>query len=250
MPELTNLFVFSNGVVRRNYRFLRVIFLILFLYKRLMNPNFKSNERELVKIAGFFKRQSRKLIDAGKLDKEHEQVGEAVDRFIATIEDHANVRARILDDRQTLRKLVRDNAVCPRCHTGDKLKLTGTEKDSKGRVSNRYKCRKCNIQFTWNRPNNPWDMVRYIEEVMETMREQRESGSLTTEEADHLSRALESMQANLNALKPVIDSHDEEYNRICERDQEMEKVIHEFKNSLLIEKIKMDTWDNRDVNRT
>ena len=101
MPELTNLFVFSNGVVRRNYRFLRVIFLILFLYKRLMNPNFKSNERELVKIAGFFKRQSRKLIDAGKLDKEHEQVGEAVDRFIATIEDHANVRARILDDRQT-----------------------------------------------------------------------------------------------------------------------------------------------------
>src|SRR5690606_34041449 len=117
-----------------------------------MNPNFKSNERELVKIAGFFKRQSRMLIDAGKLDNEHARGGEAVDKFIASLEEHANTRARILDDRQTLRKIVKDNAVCPRCSTSDKLKLTGTEKDDKGRVSNRYKCRKCNIQFTWNRP--------------------------------------------------------------------------------------------------
>jgi hypothetical protein len=26
---------------------------------------------------------------------------------------------------------------------------------------------------------------------------------------------------------------------------EMDKLIHEFKNSLLIEKIKMNTWENR-----
>ncbi len=212
-----------------------------------MNPNFKSNERELVKIAGFFKRQSRKLIDAGKLDSEHAQVGEAVDKFIASLEEHANTRAKILDDRQVLRKIVKDNAVCPRCNTSDKLKLTGTEKDEKGRVSNRYKCRKCNIQFTWNRPNNPWDMVRYIEEVMETLRVKRESGGLSEAEAGQLTVALESMQANLDTLRPVIDAHDEEYSRILERDREMEKIIHEFKNSLLIEKIKLDTWENRDA---
>ncbi len=212
-----------------------------------MNPNFKSNERELVKIAGFFKRQSRKLIDAGKLDSEHAQVGEAVDKFIASLEEHANTRAKILDDRHVLRKIVKDNAVCPRCNTSDKLKLTGTEKDEKGRVSNCYKCRKCNIQFTWNRPNNPWDMVRYIEEVMETLRVKRESGGLSEAEAGQLTVALESMQANLDTLRPVIDAHDEEYSRILERDREMEKIIHEFKNSLLIEKIKLDTWENRDA---
>ncbi len=213
-----------------------------------MNPNFKSNERELVKIASFFKRQSRKLIDAGKLDREHGQVGEAVDKFIASMEEHANTRAKILSDRETLRKIVKDNAVCPRCHTNDKLKSAGTEKDEKGRVSNRYKCRKCNIQFTWNRPNNPWDMVSYIQEVMETLRSKRESGTMSESEAEQVSQALESMQANLDTFKPVIDAHDEEYRHIIERDREMEKIIHEFKNSLLIEKIKLDTWENRDAN--
>jgi hypothetical protein len=53
------------------------------------------------------------------------------------------------------------------------------------------------------------------------------------------------MEANLSRLKPVIDAHDKEYNAVVERDKEMEQLIHEFKNSLLIEKIKMDTWDNK-----
>lgn len=214
-----------------------------------MNPNFKSNERELVKIATFFKRQSRKLIDAGKLDREHAQVGEAVDKFIASMEEHANARASILSDRQTLRKIVKDNAVCPRCHTSDKLKIAGTEKDEKGRASNRYKCRKCNIQFTWNRPNNPWDMISYIQEVMDILKSQRESGTMSEAEAEQVAKALESMQSNLDTFKPVIDAHNEEYKRIIERDREMEKIIHEFKNSLLIEKIKLDTWENRDANK-
>ncbi len=55
----------------------------------------------------------------------------------------------------------------------------------------------------------------------------------------------QSMQANLDKLKPVIDAHDKDYDVLMARDLEMEKLIHEFKNSLLIEKIKMDTWENK-----
>jgi hypothetical protein len=36
-----------------------------------MNKHFKQNERELVKVATFFKKQSRKLIAEGKLGEEH-----------------------------------------------------------------------------------------------------------------------------------------------------------------------------------
>lgn len=92
-------------------------------------------------------------------------------------------------------------------------------------------------------------MISYIQEVMDTLKSKRESGTMSEAEAEQVAKALESMQSNLDTFKPVIDAHNEEYKRIIERDREMEKIIHEFKNSLLIEKIKLDTWENRDANK-
>ena len=46
-------------------------------------------------------------------------------------------------------------------------------------------------------------------------------------------------------LKPVIDAHNKDYDALQARDAEMEQLIHEFKNTLMIEKIKMDTWENK-----
>jgi hypothetical protein len=210
-----------------------------------MNKHFKANERELVKVATFFKRQSKKLIAEGKLGEEHKNVEEAVDRFIEEMDRHANVRAFIQEQRDYLSTLVKDSPVCPSCNTNDKLKLVGTEKNEKGWRSNRYKCRKCNIQFTWNKPNNPWDMIQYIEEIMIMFTGKLEDPSTTPEDRETFQSSLESMQANLDKLKPVIEAHDKEYEALLARDLEMERLIHEFKNSLLIEKIKMDTWENK-----
>jgi transposase-like protein len=210
-----------------------------------MNKHFKTNERELVKVASFFKRQSRKLIDEGKLGEENAKVGEAVDRFIEQMESHADIRAQILDQREALKKLVRDNAVCPRCNTGDKIKLVGTEKNSKGWKSNRYRCRKCNVDFTWNRPNNPWDMIKFIEEMIDMLVTKLSDPGVSELEKSHIETGLVNMRENLDKLKPVIEAHDAEYDAIQTRDAEMEQLIHEFKNSLLIERIKMDSWENR-----
>jgi hypothetical protein len=210
-----------------------------------MNKNFKSNERELVKVASFFKRQSKQLIDEGKLGEEHAKVGEAVDRFIEQMSQHADLRAQILLQREALRKIVKDNAVCPRCNTGDKLRHVGTDKNDKGWKSNRYRCRKCNVEFTWNRPNNPWDMILYIEEVIQMLTAKLSAPELAEGEKEQITAGLQNMNENLDKLKPVIQSHDSEYAAIQTRDTEMEQLIHEFKNSLLIERIKMDTWERR-----
>jgi hypothetical protein len=210
-----------------------------------MNKYYKSNERELVKIASFFKRQSKKLIETGKLGEEHKNVEQAVDQFIQQMDQHANTRAFILEQREYLNKLVKDNPVCPKCNTSDKLKLVGTAKNEKGWKSNKYKCRKCNIEFVWNRPNNPWDMIQFIEEVLVTLRSKHDVAEATDDDKRELSVMIDSMTANLNKLKPVIDAHDKEYHDLLTRDEEMARLIHEFKNSLLIEKIKMDTWENR-----
>jgi hypothetical protein len=210
-----------------------------------MNKHFKSNERELVKVATFFKRQSRKLIGEGKLGEEHWKVEEAVDRFVEQMNNHADSRAFVFEQREQLQKLVKDDASCPQCQKKDMLKLVGTEKNDKGWKSNRYRCRRCNIEFTWNRPNNPWDMIRYIEEVIQLLTLKQASESISLAEKQDLGPALENMQQNLGKLKPVIDAHDQQYQDILARDTEMEKLIHEFKNSLLIEKIKMDTWENK-----
>jgi hypothetical protein len=210
-----------------------------------MNKHFKPNERELVKVATFFKKRSRQLIEEGKLDEEHKKVEEAVDRFIEQMENHANARAFILEQRQHLLKLVKDNAQCPSCHKRDMLKLVGTEKNEKEWKSNRYKCRRCNIEFTWNLPNNPWDMIAYIDEMMQRLRSKQEAADTPEDEKAHMAASLAGMDANLQKLKPVIDAHNQEYTALQTRDLEMEKLIHEFKNSLLIEKIRMDTWENK-----
>jgi hypothetical protein len=207
-----------------------------------MNKHFKPNERELVKVATFFKKQSRKLIAEGKLGEENKSVEEAVDRFIEHMENHANTRAFVLEQREYLKKLVKDNAQCPHCHSRDMLKLSGTEKNEKGWKSNRYKCRKCNIYFTWNMPNNPWDMIQYIEEVLVAMRMKQENALTPEAEKQEALATLSHLKENLDKLKPVIDAHDQEFNELQKRETEMDKLIHEFKNSLLIEKIKMDTW--------
>lgn len=210
-----------------------------------MNKHFKNHERELVKVATFFKRQSKKLIAEGKLGEEHKKVEEAVDRFVEHMNNHANSRAFILEQRESLKKLVKDDAECPTCHKRDMLKLVGTDKNEKGWKSNRYKCRRCNIEFTWNRPNNPWDMVEYIGEVLQSLRAKHESETTSPGEKEQLAEGVATMQANLEKIKPVIDAHNKEYNDLLSRETEMEKLIHEFKNSLLIEKIKMDTWENK-----
>jgi hypothetical protein len=214
-----------------------------------MNKHFKSNERELVKVATFFKRQSKMLIDEGKLGEEHKKVEEAVDRFVEHMDQHANARAFILEQREALNKLVKDDAVCPSCNKKDMIKLVGTEKNEKGWKSNRYKCRKCNIEFTWNRPNNPWDMILYIEDVLQMLQSKQTDENTSVEEKAQLASGIESMQGHLGKLKPVIDAHNLEFEALQKREDEMEKLIHEFKNSLLIEKIKMDTWENKNRNK-
>lgn len=210
-----------------------------------MNKNFKPNERELVKVATFFKKESKRLISEGKLGEEHKKVEQAVDRFLEQINSHANARAFILEQREALKKLVKDDAQCPTCSKKDMLKLVGTEKNEKGWKSNRYKCRRCNIEFTWNRPNNPWDMLAYINEVLAMMQARKDDATVSDEEKQQIVAAMASMEGNLGKLKPVIDAHNAEYDELQTRDLEMEKLIHEFKNSLLIEKIKMDTWENK-----
>jgi hypothetical protein len=210
-----------------------------------MNENFKPNERELVKVATFFKKQSKKLIEEGKLGDEHKKVEEAVDRFVDQMNIHADNRAFILNQREQLQKLVKDDAECPTCRKKDMLKFVGMEKNEKGWKSNRYRCRRCNIEFTWNRPNNPWDMIPYIEEVIELLTKKTQDALVSEEEKQMLINGIASMQGNLDRLKPVIEAHEADYKAFEAREQEMDRLIHEFKNSLLIEKIKMDTWENR-----
>jgi len=212
-----------------------------------MNKNFKANERELVNVVTYFKRQSKKLVSEGKLGEENRQIEQTVDRFIEQINSHADVRAAILEQRKQLNTIVKDDVVCPKCRTKDMIKLVGTEKNEKGWRSNRYKCRKCNIQFTWKAPNNPWDLIAYVNESLNTL-QQKLDDTASDEDKQALRKSLENMNGQLEKITPVIIAHDKEYAALLEREEEMEKLIHEFKNSLLIEKIKMDTWENKKKN--
>ena len=88
-------------------------------------------------------------------------------------------------------------------------------------------------------------MLEYIEEMLAQMRAKLEAGSVAETDTDQTRQAIDVMQQNLDKLKPIVDAHDKDYYELQSREQEMERFLHEFKNSLMIEKIKMDTWENK-----
>jgi hypothetical protein len=88
-------------------------------------------------------------------------------------------------------------------------------------------------------------MIEHIEEVLQQLRSKLSEESTQAHDKEQATAVIENMQANLDKLRPVIDAHNKDYGDLQAREDEMERLIHEFRNSLLIEKIKMDTWENR-----
>src|SRR3954462_11174081 len=110
-----------------------------------MPTNFKDNERELIRLVGSFRRRADNLITEGRLSEEHAQVITACDKLTDTLDIHAANRAEILQQRDFLKEMIKDNALCPRCGKNTHLKHISIEKNEKGWKCNKYRCRRCNI---------------------------------------------------------------------------------------------------------
>ncbi|KAA9340704.1 hypothetical protein [Adhaeribacter soli] len=204
--------------------------------------NLKPNERELIKLTNFFKKRAEKLIQEGQLNEQEQQVTEACENLANSLYAHAANREAVLEKRKKLSEIVKDQAVCPKCNKSTHLKLNGVALSEQGWRSNKYKCRRCNITFTWNRPNNPWDLVPYLRQVIAEMDVTAHNEQLPSQTREHAAYNRDMMQENLAKLEPVLQTSDEELAEMEQREKEMAKLIHEFKNYLLIEKIKMDNW--------
>ena len=55
---------------------------------------------------------------------------------------------------------------------------------------------------------------------------------------------IEQVHVSLAKLKPVIEASDLDFLEMEARDQDMNKIVNEFKMHLQIERIKMDAQDN------
>ena len=204
-----------------------------------MNPNFKPEERDLYKLVNYFKKRAEILIIENRLDDEYRQMLDVCDKLTEQLEQHAANRAEVQAERELLKSMVKDNARCPKCESNANLKVIGTETDDKGWRSNKYKCRRCNITFVWNTPNNPWDMIPYVENFIANMEAKlAEAPDETIREIN--SEGLLQMKANLEKLKPVVETSDLNLKELEEREVHMAEMVHKFKKHLMIEKIKME----------
>lgn len=205
-----------------------------------MDQNLKPDERELVKLVNYFKKRGEILIIENKLGDEYRQMLETCDKLVEQLNLHAKNRDMVIREREQLKNMVKDNATCPTCKSAAQLKVIGTEKSEQGWLSNKYKCRKCNITFVWNTPNNPWDMIPYVEHFIERMQEQ-----VKTQQADETSKAqtlavLQQMQENMSRLKPVVEASDQDWAELQEREIQMSDMVSKFRKHLLIEKIRLE----------
>jgi hypothetical protein len=165
---------------------------------------------------------------------------ETCDKLVQQLELHAANRATVLQEREQLQNMVKDNAKCPSCSQSDLLKVIGVEKNDKGWKSNKYKCRRCNITFVWNTPNNPWDMIPYVENFVLDLEHRLSSDQLDEVSRQHTAMAVANMKANIQKLKPVVDASDKDLQELEERENHMSEMVHKFKKHLMIEKIKLE----------
>jgi molybdopterin-biosynthesis enzyme MoeA-like protein len=212
----------------------------------MKQPELKANERELIKLIRFFSKRAKLLIDRGQLDPEHEKLTSACENLEQQLYTHAQNRGVILEKRARLEKVVEDNAQCPQCKHADMLKRTGITSNEHGWRCNTYKCRRCNITFTWNRPNNPWHLVEFLEVYMKELETTLETEQSPTMR-EHILQSIAQMQESLNRLRPVLSDSNEEVTALEQKEQEMTRLIHQFKNYLLIEKIKLDTLEEPEI---
>lgn len=204
-----------------------------------MDQNLKQEEREVIKLVGFFKKRAEKLLEEKKLPEEYKQLIETADKLVEQITLHAKKRETVLSERNILESMLKDNAQCPKCFSNEKLKLVGTDKNEHGWKSNKYKCRGCNIEFVWNTPNNPWDMIPYVEDFVGKLKEKikGEPDDATRIESE---MAIQQMEDNIAKLKPIVEASDLDMADLEARETEMAEVVHKFKKHLLIEKIRME----------
>lgn len=206
----------------------------------MKQPELKANERELIKLIRFFSKRATLLMEAGELSAENNQLTSACENLEKQLYTHASNRSAILDKRYRLEKIVEDNAKCPKCERADMLKRTGVATNSKGWRSNTYRCRRCNTEFTWNKPNNPWHLAAFLELYINELEKGLEIEQ-NIEVINQTRVAIEQMNDSLSRMRPVLATSDEEMEALQEKEQEMTKLIHQFKNYLLIEKIKLDS---------
>ena len=210
-----------------------------------LTANLRDNERELIKLVNFFKKRAEKLMLENKLDTDYNQLIATCDKLVEQIQIHARNREIILAEREQLKNLVKDNALCPKCGKNTQLKHVGTDKSEEGWKSNKYKCRKCNIEFVWNRPNNPWDMIPYVEKFISDLEAKVSDENVDVDSKLLAMETVVQMKGNLDKLRPVVEASDLDYSELEAREKEMSKMVHEFKNHLMIEKIRMDTWEDK-----
>ncbi len=205
-----------------------------------MPQNLKPNERELIRLVNFFKKKTKALTLENKSIEEYAQLLETGDKLVEQINIHATNRDIVEVERKKLNALVKENAVCPKCAKSNQLKLVGTDKSPEGWKSNKYKCRKCNIEFVWNAPNNPWDMIPYVERFIAQSEQKIAQENVAAEEKEQVALMVQQMNANLDKLKPVVQASDRDLASIETHEKEMEELISKFKKYLMIEKIKME----------
>ncbi|AKQ44969.1 hypothetical protein TH63_03925 [Rufibacter radiotolerans] len=207
-----------------------------------MNQHMTENEREVIKLINFFKKKGERLAEEGSLTQEHQDLNAACERLTEKIYNHADFRQQVLEKHETLKGIIEDSAQCPSCGKVDKLKKVGVATNELGWKSNRYKCRRCNIEFTWNRPNNPWDMIPFLEICLQELDTNLGSAEMEGDLRERAQGARDHMSVSLEQLRAAIASADEEKARMEEQDREMSRMLHEFKKYLLIEKIKLEPF--------
>ena len=87
-------------------------------------------------------------------------------------------------------------------------------------------------------------MVIFLEQYIGEMENNVQNERLSAEIRQQSASIIHQVQQSLDQLKPVLAASDQEMNDLQSTEVEMSQMIHQFTNYLLIEKIRLNTWQD------
>lgn len=209
-----------------------------------MNHHLNEKERALIRLINFFIKRTENTLNQGKLDVNQGQLTMACEDLLEKIHLHAEARALILKQRELLKNMIDNHSECPNCLDTLHLKQIGVSMHEKGWQCNVYKCLMCDFQFESRHPNNLWDMILFMENVEHDLDKALEDKKVLPKDRRESKKMIQKIRDNLVKLKPLIEASDQEYSKLAAREPEMEKMIEDFKNYLVLEKVKISLWNS------
>jgi len=205
-----------------------------------MGNYFTEDELELLDLIDYFKKKAVKLELQGKKLKDHNEFIDRLEHMKQVVLQNKVHVNEFLDTQ------IKDVPLeCPNCHGSAKIRSTGiSKKNTKGLLCNEYHCDECNKSFLHFFPNNEKDQLKWYKNIISQFERASNDKRFSDYTVEIKSRVTD-MRRSYSRMKMAMEAEKNIVHGLEEANNTVRKIISEYRNMLLVEKMKENLWNGK-----